>query len=88
MRVPRIVLAMTATLLAVPAAGQLVPGVSVPQLPPVPAPDLPVGRTVDGVTQSVGATADRLLEARLERIDTLVRRNRDTIELDAQGAPA
>src|SRR5687767_2186179 len=88
MRFPRTMLALVAALIAVPAAGQLLPGVGVPQLPPVPVPDLPVGRTLEGVTQSVTATADRLLEARIERIDRLVRRNRDTIELDTRGAPA
>ena len=85
---PRTLLALTAALIAVPAVAQLVPGVSVPQVqvPPVNVPD--VGRTVNGVTESVGATADRLLDLRAERIDRLLRRNRDTIELDAQGAPA
>ncbi len=88
MRMPRTLLALTAALLAVPAAAQLLPGVGVPQLPPVAVPDLPVGRTLEGVTEGVAATADRLLEARLERIDRLVRRNREAIELDALGAPA
>ena len=88
MRKSWILLALSAALLAVPAAAQLLPGVGVPRLPPVPVPDLPVGRTVEGATEGVGAMADRLLEARLERIDRLLRRNRDTIELDAQGAPA
>jgi subtilisin family serine protease len=88
MRLSRTLLALIAALIAAPAAAQLLPGAGVPQLPPVPVPDLPVGRTLEGVTQNVTATADRLLDARIERIDRLMRRNRDTIELDAQGAPA
>jgi len=85
---PRTLLALTAALIAVPAMAQLVPGVSVPpvQVPSINLPD--VGGTVNGVTESVGETADRLLDLRTERVDRLLRRNRDTIELDSQGEPA
>jgi subtilisin family serine protease len=88
MRLSRTLLALITALIAVPAAGQLLPGVGVPavQVPPVSLPD--VRRTVDGVTENIGTAANRLLDLRTERIDRLVRRNRDTIELDAQGAPA
>jgi hypothetical protein len=81
-------LALTAALIAVPAMAQLVPRVSVPpvQVPPVNLPD--ITRTVDGLTESLDDTASRLLDLRTERLDRLLRRNRDTIELDAQGAPA
>lgn len=79
-------LALAAALLAGPAAAQLgVPGVS---LPPVALPDLPVGQTLGGVGDTVSATVDRLTRLRAERIDRLLRRNRDTIELDEAGAPA
>jgi subtilisin family serine protease len=87
MRLHPILLALSAALFAAPVAAQLVPGVSLPQLPPVGLPEVPVGdalETVDGVARS----AQRLLDVRNERIDRLLRRNRDTIELDAQGAPA
>jgi len=88
MRLSPTVLALSAALAAVPAAAQLLPGVS---LPPVPQVDLPgdtVGRTLEGVDRTVGSASERLLRLREERIDRLLRRNRDTLELDAQGAPA
>lgn len=78
-------IAPAAAVLAMPAAGQLrLPGVN---LPPVEVPDVPVGRTLEDTTASVTGAA-RLLEVRTERIARLVRRNRETIEFDAQGAPA
>lgn len=80
-----LVLVFGAALLAVPAAAQLLPGVS---LPPVPVPDLPVGRTLDTVDTTVRGTAGQLLALRTERIDRLLRQNRELIELDARGEPA
>jgi hypothetical protein len=80
-----------AALLSLPAAAQLaLPGVSVPPVgvPPVGLPDVPVGRAIGDIAEQAAATADRLLDLRTDRIERLVRRNRDTIELDAQGAPA
>lgn len=44
----------------------------------------PLDHTIGGVTQS----AARLADARLSRLSDLVRRNRDTLELDAAGDPA
>src|SRR5687767_14084638 len=91
MRIAPILLGLGAALLSLPAAAQLaLPGVSVPPVgvPPVGLPDLPAGRTLESITERAAATADRLLDARIERIERLVRRNRDTIELDAQGTPA
>ncbi len=62
--------------------------VAVPRLPPV-------GGVLDGLRVTVSDTADPLLEKadelardRLRTIDRLVRRNRDQIERDTEGAPA
>ena len=67
--------AIAATLAGTPVAAQLgVPGVG---LPPVGLPDLPVdeplGRTLDGVTETADRAADRLLRLRTERLDRLLR---------------
>ena len=78
-------------LLAMPANAQL----SLPRMDVLP----PVGGVVDPITgdvldevndrtRPIAREAMRLAEQRLERIDRLVRRNRDIIELDARGAPA
>ncbi|MFM5885330.1 MAG: S8 family serine peptidase [Novosphingobium sp.] len=74
--------------LAVPLAAQL----ALPQLPQVPA----VGETIGGIAARAGDltnstlanAAATLRQARLARIDALVRRNRATIERDADGQPA
>jgi hypothetical protein len=78
-------LVSVAAALAVPAAAQL----ALPQLslPPVELPDAPIDRTLDQVDRTL-RDSTRLLDLRAERIERLVRRNRDTIELDAHGAPA
>jgi len=74
-----------AAALAAPAVAQLaLPQVS---LPPVGLPDTPLDRALDDVGGTVRDSV-RLLDLRTERIERLVRRNRDAIELDAQGAPA
>ena len=79
---------LLAALLAVPAAAQLaLPGVSLPPAPSLPLPDLPTERVLGEVTGTV-ADARRLLDLRTERIERLLRRNREAIELDARGAPA
>jgi hypothetical protein len=91
MRIAPIFLGLGAALLSLPAAAQLaLPGVSVPPVgvPSLGLPDLPTDRALESITERAAATADRLLDARIERIERLVRRNRDTIELDAHGAPA
>ncbi len=93
MRASWILPALAAALAATPVAAQLgVPGVG---LPPVGLPDLPVdlpgeplNRTLDEVTETADRAADRLLRLRTERLDRLLRRNREAIELDAHGAPA
>lgn len=91
MRVAPILVGLGAALLSLPAAAQLaLPGVGVPSVgvPPVDLPDMPVGRAIGDIAQQAAASADRLLDLRTERIERLVRRNRDTIELDARGEPA
>lgn len=91
MRIAPILIGLAAALLSLPAAAQLaLPGMNVPpvSVPPVGLPELPAGRVIESITERAAATADRLLDLRTERIERLVRRNRDTIELDSQGAPA
>lgn len=79
-------LALAAALLAGPATAQLgLPGVP---LPPVDLPGAPLGRTLDGVTETLSRTTDRLLRLRTDRLDRLLRRHREAIELDARGEPA
>lgn len=83
-------LAMLAAMLAAPLSAQL-------SLPQVTLP--PTGTVVDPVTGQVldqvedvadGAVrrAAGLADLRIRRLDRLVRKNRDFIEFDAQGAPA
>lgn len=78
--------ASAALALSTPSAGQLA-------LPSLQLP--PVGRVAGGVTGSVGdatapvlGSARNLARARLERLDELVRRNRESIERDILGQPA
>lgn len=79
-----IILAVAFALAAQAVAAQ----VAVPRLPPVDG-------VVGGLAETVRETADPLLETaedlareRLRSIDRLVRRNRDAIERDREGAPA
>ena len=88
MRIVPNLMALAAALAAVPVTAQLLPGVNLPQVPPVDLPGAPVGRTLDELGETLGAAATRLLDLRNDRIDRLLRRNRDVIELDAGGAPA
>lgn len=77
--------------LAGPAAAQLgVPGLSLPgiQVPAVEVPQVPIEQTIETATGMMNQTAQHLLDLRTERIDRLVRRNRNAIELDARGEPA
>lgn len=86
MRVRPVLTILLAVAAAFPAAAQLaVPGLN---LPPLPLPDASLGGTIEGIDTTLRQTAIRLLEVRDQRIDRLLRRNRDTIELDADGAPA
>ncbi|MGH6786662.1 MAG: S8 family serine peptidase [Novosphingobium sp.] len=85
LRQPLFVLAIAA--LAAPALAQL--GLPAPVLPGLP----PVGEVLDGPLRSGGdllrgtasEVAERLDFVRSERLDRLLRRNRDTLERDAAG---
>lgn len=83
-------LALGGALLAGPAAAQLgLPGVSVPRVDlPVGLPEAPLGRTLEDVSGTLDRTADRLLRLRTDRIDRLLRRHGERVELDARGEPA
>ncbi len=79
-------LALALLVPALPAAAQLaLPGV---RLPPVPPAGDAIGRTLDQTTETLRETADQLLDLRQARIDRLLRRERDSVEADARGAPA
>jgi len=84
----RLGLALLTVLTAVPAAAQLVPGMSLPQLPVVGPVTQTVeqtfGRPLDGIRQ----TAESLVEKRTERIADLLRRRHGFVEPDANGDPA
>lgn len=74
------------TLIAAPLAAQIaVPRVGLPEVGGVID---RVDDTLDASTREIERQVDRLARDRLRRIDRLVRRNGDVIELDAQGAPA
>jgi subtilisin family serine protease len=76
-----------ATLTAAPAAGQLLPSVGQTVGRVLDT----AGRTLDPVEGAVGDVthgAARLADARRLRLSDFVRRNRDTLELDAAGDPA
>lgn len=89
MRPAPLLFALAAAALGMPAMAQLaVPGVSLPQVPPVALPDNPIGRAIGDLPDIDLTAAQRLLDLRRDRIERLLRRNRDTVELDAQGAPA
>lgn len=79
-------LALGVALLAGPAAAQLaLPGIGVPSLD---LPGAPLGRTLEGVSDTLEQATDRLLRSRVDRIDRLLRRHGERIELDARGEPA
>jgi hypothetical protein len=72
--------------LGAPAAAQLaLPQVSLPAVDGVVR---PATGMLGDIAAPVVASARRLAQARLERIDELVRRNREAIELDLLGEPA
>jgi len=80
--------ACAVALLAVPAAGQLLPGVSLPPVPQVPVVNDTLDRTLDRPVKELQRTAGRLLDQRTKRIERLLRRERASIEPDARGEPA
>lgn len=83
-------LACAGLLLAAPVAAQLaLPSAQLPGLPStgtiLDGPLGTAGKVLEGTTAEVTAT---LRQARLDRIDTLLRANRDDLERDAAGEPA
>ena len=88
MRVPLVLLSALAALLAVPAAGQLLPGVNVPQVPVVGPVEQDLQQTLDRSVETVRQTTAQLLDARNDRIAGLLRERRKFIEPDADGEPA
>lgn len=85
MRKPLALLLATCAALAGPASAQLglppLGGVVGDVIGQVDRTLDPVERTVDGVTATIG----RLAQARIDRLNSLLRRNRDAIERDASG---
>lgn len=80
---------LTSALLAMIAA-PLAAQIALPQvgLPEVGVIVDQLDDTIDRTTRQIEREAQRLATDRLRRIDRLVRRNRDTIEFDMNGAPA
>src|SRR6185437_3374014 len=75
-------------LVAVPVAAQLVPGVSLPQLPVVGTATQSVEQTLDRPLDDIRHSAEGLVHARTDRIAELLRRQRAFVEPDANGEPA
>jgi subtilisin family serine protease len=75
-------------LLAVPAAAQLVPGVSLPQVPTVGPVTQSVEQTLDRPLDNIRQSVEGLVQARADRIADLLRRQRRFVEPDANGEPA
>jgi len=67
MRPAHILLFTCAVSLAVPSAAQLLPGVNLPQLPPVGAAVQGAERALDGPVQAVSGSAEQLVQARNDR---------------------
>jgi hypothetical protein len=85
----RSLLALLAALMAVPAAAQLaLPGAPQVGLPRVDLPDTRLPGAVDDLTGEVERIAARALEDRGERIERLLRRHGDLVEIDRLGEPA
>ncbi len=81
-------LAMLTVVLAVPAAAQLVPGVSLPQVPVVGPVTQGVEQTLDRPLESIIQSAESLVQARADRISELLRHQQAFVEPDANGEPA
>jgi hypothetical protein len=85
----RFLFALLAVLVAVPAAAQLgLPGTPQVGLPRVELPDTSLPGAIDDLTGEVERVAARALEIRHERIERLLRRHGDVIEIDRLGEPA
>src|SRR5688572_22390871 len=74
---------------ALSAAGSTRAQIALPEVPLPNVPSLPVPGEVDRtLSDASGAlNAQRLLDLRRVRLRTLVRRNRDVLELDPNGSP-
>lgn len=88
MRASVALLAACAALFAVPAAGQLLSGVGVPQVPVVGPVEQSLQQTLDRSVEQVRQTTTQLLEVRNDRIAGLLRERRKYVEADLDGAPA
>jgi len=85
----RPIIALLAVLLAAPAAAQLaLPGVPQVVLPRVDLPETGLPERIEGLTGQIGRAAARALEEREARIDRLLRRHGDLVEVDREGEPA
>jgi subtilisin family serine protease len=81
-------LALLTVLLAVPAAAQLVPGVSLPHVPVVGPVAQGIEQTLDRPLENIRQSAQSLVQARADRIADLLHRQREFVEPDANGEPA
>ncbi len=79
-------LALGAALFAAPALAQL--GLPRLTLPALNTPSLPLNNTITAARETVDETVQRLMTVRIERIDRLLERFPELIELDARGEPA
>ncbi len=87
MRIAKSTIALALALLAAPALAQLgLPATSLPSVGGVL--DRPLGTVVDVLRGSASEVAETLHIARGERLDRLLRRNRDSLERDAAGEVA
>ena len=85
----RSLFALLAALIAVPAAAQLaMPGAPQVGLPRVDLPDTRLPGAIDDLTGQVEHITARALEDRRERIERLLRRHGDLVEIDRLGEPA
>lgn len=81
-----LLLALGAVVAGTPALAQIgLPRISLPVLS---TPTLPLNDALKTAREAVGETAQRLLTVRIERIDRLLKRFPDLVELDAHGDPA
>jgi hypothetical protein len=85
----RSLFALLVALVAVPAAAQLaLPGAPQVGLPHIELPDTRLPGAIDDLTGQVERVAARALEIRRERIERLLHRHGDLVEIDRLGEPA
>mgnify|MGYP001599972827 CR=1 FL=1 len=88
MRPALALLTACAVLIAVPVAAQLLPGVALPQVPVAGPVTQGLEQTLDRPLETIRESAEQLVQARTDRIDELLRRQREFVEPDANGEPA